>query len=62
MALVKTWYTMEEAVNKFGLSRAQIGRWVEIGVVRNEGYGKHMLLNGDDLELNAKEYTGMLKK
>jgi len=62
MALAKTWYTMEEAISKFGLTQAKIGRWVEDGVVRSEGYGKHMLLNGDDLELNTKEYTGVLER
>ena len=56
MSYVKTWYTLEEAESKFGLSREQILEWVEEGLVRSEQDGKKVVLvNGDDLELKIGE-------
>jgi hypothetical protein len=56
MSFVKTWYTLEEAESKFGLSRGQILEWVEEGLVRCEQEGKKILtVNGDDLELKIGE-------
>lgn len=50
MSLNKSWYTIEEAVSKFGVSISQIQEWVDNGVVRaEEGEGGDILLNGDDI-------------
>jgi len=51
MSLTKTWYTVDEAVAKFGVSRQQFLKLVEDGVLRSEGEnGKVIRLNGDDIE------------
>lgn len=56
MALAKTWYSVEEAASKYGVTREAILQWVEEGVVRSEGEGKHVkLVNGDDLDLIVEE-------
>lgn len=54
MSLTKSWYTIAEASSKFGVSTAQLQKWVEDGLVRSEGKGKDMLLDGNDIaqELN----------
>jgi len=52
MSLTKSWYTVEEAASKYGVSDKQLLQWVEDGLVRTEGdKGKATLLNGDDIEL-----------
>ncbi len=56
----KTWYTLEEAVSKFGLERAQILAWVEEGLVRAEEEGKKVVrVNSDDLALKVEELSGI---
>jgi hypothetical protein len=56
MTIEHTWYTLEEAESKFGLTRAMILEWVEEGLVRSEQEGKKVLrVNGDDLELKIGE-------
>jgi len=51
MSLTKTWYTVDEAASKFGVSVQQLLEWVEDGVLRSEGdKGKVVLLNGEDIE------------
>jgi DNA-binding transcriptional MerR regulator len=54
MSLTKSWYTVDEAASKFGVSPAQILKWVEDGLVRYEGKGKNLLIDGNDIaqELN----------
>ena len=52
MSLTKSWYTIDEAASKYGLSIKQLQKWVEDGLVRTEGEnGKVTFLNGDDIEL-----------
>lgn len=55
MSLTKSWYTIDEATSKFGLSTKQLQIWVEDGLVRTEGVnGKVTLLNGNDIELELQ--------
>jgi len=56
MSLVKTWYTLEEAVSKFGVPEPRILEWVDEGLVRSEQEEKKpVLINGDDMELLVAE-------
>ena len=56
MSFDKTWYTLEEAEAKFGLTRSLILEWVEEGIVRCEQEGKMVVMvNGDGLELKIGE-------
>jgi predicted site-specific integrase-resolvase len=51
MSLTKNWYTIDEAVSKFGISGKQLQEWVEDGVLRSEGgKGEVIRLNGEDIE------------
>jgi len=54
MSLTKSWYTVDEAASKFGISPSEILKWVEAGLVRYEGKGKNILIDGNDIaqELN----------
>lgn len=54
MSLTKNWYTLAEAESKFGVSPSLLLKWVEDGLVRSEGKGKNLLLDGNDIaqELN----------
>ncbi len=55
MALVKTWYTIDEAAAKYGVAREQILEWVEEGLVRNEREGERVVrVNIDDIELQSE--------
>ncbi len=55
MSLGKTWYTPEGAEAKFGVSKEQVLRWVEEGLVRSEREGdKVVLVNGDDLGIKVE--------
>ncbi|CAG0934433.1 MerR family transcriptional regulator [Geobacter sp.] len=60
MSIDKTWYTLDEAVAKFGVPAARILSWVENGLVRSEDEGGRVVrVNGDDLELKVEELTGL---
>ncbi len=52
MSLTKSWYTIDEASSKYGLSTRQIQKWMEDGLIRTEEVkGMVTLINGDDIEL-----------
>ena len=55
MALIKTWYTPEEAEGKFGVKKAQILSWVDEGLVRCAREGETVVrVNIDDVRLEAE--------
>jgi len=52
MSLTKSWYTIDEAASRYGISIQQVLGWVEDGLVRSEGdNGTLILVNGDDIEM-----------
>ncbi|MDD2271141.1 MAG: MerR family transcriptional regulator [Desulfuromonadaceae bacterium] len=52
MSLTKSWYTIDEASSKYGVSVTQIQQWADQGLVRTEGEnGVIALVNSDDIEL-----------
>jgi len=58
MSLGKTWYTVEEATEKFGVAQEQMLMWCTEGIIRTEKEsGQMMLINGDDLALKLHEQT-----
>lgn len=51
MSLTKSWYALDEAAAKFGLSTKDLQEMVDLGLVRTEEQkDKAILLNGDDIE------------
>ena len=55
MSLVKTWYTLEAAADKFGLKFSQLLEWVEKGLVRSEKEGdKVVRVNIDDVRIEVE--------
>lgn len=56
MSLIKTWYTPEEAAEKFGLGKETVLEWVAEGLVRCEkDDGNVDRLNIDDVALQVEE-------
>ena len=55
MSLVKTWYTLEAAVDKFGLQTDKLMEWVEAGLVRAEREGDEVVrVNIDDVRIEVE--------
>jgi len=51
MSLTQSWYTIEDAAQKYGLNTAQIKLWVDQGLVRAETQkGTPLLVNINDIE------------
>ena len=58
MALLKTWYSPEDAAAKFGVTQAQILEWVEKGLIRNEREEDVVTqVNVDDLRIEVENYA-----
>ncbi|MBE0599213.1 MAG: MerR family transcriptional regulator [Desulfuromonadales bacterium] len=56
MSLGKTWFTVEQAEAKFGISKAQILAWVDEGVVRCEREAQQVVrVNIDDVQLQSEQ-------
>ncbi len=56
MSLGKTWYTLAQAEDKYGIGRTVLLEWVDEGVVRCEREkGEVARVNADDLELQSNE-------
>ena len=60
MSFDKTWCTLDEAAEKFGLEKKEILKWVEDGLVRSENSGDTVArVHLDDLDLKIQEKTGI---
>ena len=59
MLVSKTWYTVEEAIAKFGMEEGRLRVWIREGVIRTEEEKGVVRVNGDDLALKIEELTGI---
>ncbi|MFO7982330.1 MAG: MerR family transcriptional regulator [Desulfuromonadales bacterium] len=58
MSLGKTWFTIENAVDKFGISKETLLEWVEEGLVRTDKNEDNVIfVNADDILLQEGDQT-----
>ncbi|MBN2645525.1 MAG: MerR family transcriptional regulator [Desulfuromonadaceae bacterium] len=56
MALMKTWYEVDAAADKFGIARTKLLFWVEEGLVRCEREGGHVVrVHIDDVRMQVND-------
>lgn len=55
MSLVKTWYSIEDALAKFGLEKEQLQAWIDAGLIRTEEEkGEVVRVNIDDVRIEVE--------